>query len=64
MTVGVTVLEAKERVENVTGLHAFCSRPHFWEEEALEDFQRMMTFNAEPSRLASVFGISPEVIRP
>jgi hypothetical protein len=45
-------------------LHAFCSRPHFWQDDAPEDFQSMMAYATEPSRLASALGVSPQVIQP
>ena len=47
-----------------TELHAFCSRPRFWEQESPDDFQRMSAYDTESSRLASALGISPQVIQP
>jgi hypothetical protein len=44
-------------------LHAFCSRPRFWEEESPDEFQHMSAYNTEPSRLASAAGTSPQVIQ-
>jgi hypothetical protein len=40
-----------------TELHAFCSRPYFWQDESLDDFQRVMAYATKPSRLASVLSI-------
>jgi hypothetical protein len=45
-------------------LHAFSSRPRFWERESPDDFRRMNAYDAEPSRLASALQILPQSIRP
>lgn len=47
-----------------TELHAFCSRPGFWESESPDDFQRVMAYHTEPTRLASVLGVPVQAIRP
>ena len=35
----------------ITELHAFCSRPHFWENESPEDFQRIVGFDKKTRTL-------------
>ncbi|MCS6297023.1 MAG: hypothetical protein H8K09_12385 [Nitrospira sp.] len=47
-----------------TELHAFCSRPRFWEEESPDDFQRMSGYDTKLSRVASALGISSQAIQP
>jgi hypothetical protein len=47
-----------------TELHAFSSRPRFWEHESPDDFQRTAAYDTEPSRLASAVGVSTQVIQP
>jgi hypothetical protein len=45
-------------------LHAFGSRPRYWQDDAPADYQRMMAYATEPSRLAAALGVSPQVIQP
>ncbi len=45
-------------------LHAFCSRPHFWENDSLDAFQQIMSYAFEPTRLATVLGIPERIIQP
>ena len=47
-----------------TELHAFCSRPHYWQDDAPEDSERMMAYDSNPSRLAAAAGVSTQGILP
>ncbi len=45
-------------------IHAFASRPHFWEDESEQDFTRMMGYDSSPLRLAQAVGVVPEAVQP
>ena len=50
--------------DGATEIHAFCSRPNFWRDEAPDDFERVARFDSTPERLAAAFGCPTATIEP
>ena len=47
-----------------TELHAFSSRPNFWQNESPEDFERVARYDSTPKRLAAAVGVQIATIQP
>ncbi len=45
-------------------LHAFSSRPSFWQDESPEDFERVASYDSTPERLAAAVGAPAAMIQP
>jgi hypothetical protein len=51
-------------VEGALKLHEYCSRPQFWAEESPSDYDRMMAYDSNVSRLAMACSVPSELLTP
>lgn len=45
-------------------IHQFCSWPEYWADESPQDYQRMIEYDDDPARLASMLDLEPQDLEP